>query len=365
MSLLRAGFRAACQTSGCVQRDLVIGGRGLRLRFAGPALVEPLSGALAHAEAASSVPAVATALLWDAASTGVPLPPVQWRACDLDDYGQSRGYRVRGWDRDGLYTLHDPGYGAITVFDLDSRTAIYATTDAAAVPVYERAAPLRTFLHWALSELGRHLVHAGAVGGPHGGVLVAGRSGSGKSTLALSCVESGFGYLGDDYVLLDVNAVPPVAHAIHSTAKLDPGGWPDRLPAAAHLGKDTLPAVAHPGMWQDLNRDTSDGGKAVLDVYRVRPAALRPSVPVRAVVLPRVRPGSPTYVRDASAGEGLRAVAPSTVLQHFGHGASGIETVAELMRRVPVYFIEFGSDIASAVDAVASLARGSQPRPQP
>lgn len=344
VSLLKAGFHAACRASGCVQRDLVIGGRGLRLRFAGSALVEPLSGALAHAERRIPVPPVATALLWDAASTGVPLPPVQWRARDLDDYGRARGYRVRDWDGERVYTaLNGLGCGTITVFDVDSRTGIYATTDAAAVTVYERAAPLRSFLHWALAERGRHLVHAGAVGGPDGGVLVAGRSGSGKSTLALSCVAAGLGYLGDDYVLIDVNAAPPIAHAVHATAKLDVDAtvWPDTL----------TPRV--------LRREASDSAKVVLDMYRHRPMALLSSVPVRAVVLPRARPGSPTRVRAASAAEGVRAVAPSTTLQHFGHERSGLATVAELMRGVPVYTIELGSDMASAVGAVASLMRSS------
>jgi hypothetical protein len=345
VAMLRAGFRVACRVSECVQRDLVIAGRGVRLRFAGPALVEPMSRALAHLESRtpSAHPAM-TGLLWDASSTGVPLPPVPWTVSDLDDHGQSRGYRVRGWDGERVYTLYDQDYGAITLFDVDARTAIYATLDAQAVPAYERAAPLRAALHWSLSEPGRHLVHAGAVGGSAGAVLVAGRSGSGKSTLTLSCVEAGLGYVGDDYVLIEMDG-GPTAHAVHATAKLSPegAGWLPTLSRAI------------------LARDFVDGGKAVLDLHRHRPASLLPSAPVRAVVLPRVLPGVRTHVRAASAAEGVRAVAPSTVLQHFGHGPAGMATVAELMRAVPVYVIELGRDMARAVDAVERLARGSGP----
>ncbi|MDX6512139.1 MAG: hypothetical protein QOE36_1643, partial [Gaiellaceae bacterium] len=54
-------------------------------------------------------------------------------------------------------------------------------------------------------------------------------------------------------------------------------------------------------------------------------------------------------------------VGPSTVLQHFGHGPAGISTVAELMRRVPVYAIDLGRDLGPAVDSVARLARGEAP----
>jgi hypothetical protein len=341
--MLRVAFRAACRTTGCIERRLVIGDRVVRLRFAGPALVEPMSGALAHLQAESSAPVAATVLLWDAASTGVALPPVQWAANDMDDHGQSRGFRVRGWDDERIYTLHDQDYGAITIFDLSSRVAVFATRDAAAVPLYERAAPLRVIFHWALSEPGRHLLHAGAVGGPSGGVLVAGKSGSGKSTLVLSCAEAGLGYAGDDYVLVDVSGEQPVAHALHSTVKLDPEGMGGR----ADLG---LAALA---------RDPTDSGKVVVDVARLLPEALVPSVAVHAVVLPRVAGGTETVTRRVSASEGVRALAPSTVLQHFGHGATGMATIAGLMKQVPVYRFELGRDMSSAVAAVARVAEGS------
>ena len=49
------------------------------------------------------------------------------------------------------------------------------------------------------------------------------------------------------------------------------------------------------------------------------------------------------------------------MLQHFGYGVAGMATVAELMRDLPVYALELGRDMASAVDAVARLARGSEP----
>jgi hypothetical protein len=209
------------------------------------------------------------------------------------------------------------------------------------VPAYERAAPLRAPLHWSLSEPGRHLVHAGAVAGAGGAVLVAGRSGSGKSTLALCCVEAGLGYLGDDYVLVDL-AGEPTAHAVHSTAKVDVRGLA-RLPALA-------PAI--------LAMDEVDADKAVLDLHRHRPDSLVPSAPVRAVVLPRVGGGTQARVHAASAGEALRALAASTVLQHFGHGAAGMATAAGLLRRVPAFALELGRDMDGAVRSVERLARG-------
>ncbi|MDX6511427.1 MAG: hypothetical protein QOE36_931, partial [Gaiellaceae bacterium] len=104
VSMLRTGFRAACGAAGCIEHDLAVAGRGVQLRFAGPALVEPMLGALAHLESRVPARASATVLLWDAASTGVALPPVQWAAAELDPRGQSRGAHVRGWDDARVYT---------------------------------------------------------------------------------------------------------------------------------------------------------------------------------------------------------------------------------------------------------------------
>ena len=68
-----------------------------------------------------------------------------------------------------------------------------------------------------LHRQGLLAVHAGAVSGPRGAVVVAGRSGQGKSTLVLGLVRRGFGLLSDELAILDPSdgRVHPYGRAIH------------------------------------------------------------------------------------------------------------------------------------------------------
>jgi hypothetical protein len=51
----------------------------------------------------------------------------------------------------------------------------------------------------------------------------------------------------------------------------------------------------------------------------------------------------------------LRALAPSTILQHADESAAGMAVMAALVRRVPAYHLELGSDIAAVAPAVRDL----------
>jgi hypothetical protein len=199
--------------------------------------------------------------------------------------------------------------------------------DLGTVPWWERAAPLRAALFWALGGEGRYLVHAGAVGDERGGVLLAGAIGSGKTTVALAALTGGLGYVADDYVLLDV-ADEPTAVSIYANAKLDDGHL-ERFPALASR-------VCHPPA-------SEAGEKAVLDVAGLLPGALRESLPVRAVLVPRVRGGRARLSR-VSAAEALLALAPSTVLQMPFDDGAVVASLAALVRRVPCFGLDVGDD---------------------
>jgi hypothetical protein len=223
----------------------------------------------------------------------------------------------------------------VTLVDCGRRVLLHRVRAVAAVPWWERAAPLRVALFWALRGEGRHLVHAGAVGDDRGGVLLAGASGSGKTTVALAALVHGLGYVADDYILLDA-AGAPTAISIYNTAKLDDG----------HVGRfgALAPGIRFP--------PPSDAGeKAVLDIARLMPGSLRESLPVRAVLVPRIC-GGRSRLRRASAAEALLALAPSTALQMpFGDRAV-VSSLAALVRRVPCFGLDVGDDVAEVAGGV-------------
>src|SRR5262249_46314207 len=90
---------------------------------------------------------------------------------------------------------------------------------------------IHTALLWALRARGFFDLHAAAVVPPRGGapVVIVGGSQAGKTTLTLAFMEAGFGYLGDDRVLL--------RRARDRTAPIVCS-----YPRAFHLGEETLRA---------------------------------------------------------------------------------------------------------------------------
>lgn len=79
------------------------------------------------------------------------------------------------------------------------------------------------------------------------------------------------------------------------------------------------------------------GAKAVV---RIPPARLVSSMAVILLVLPRI--GSPERIGPVARGAGLRALAPSSILQLPGYAPAAMRTLADLVRTVPV--VELVSD---------------------
>ncbi len=335
-----AAFRAATAGSGEVVRDITIGGVRIRLAFAGEPLVVPMSTAFRHLAAAVPHDVVDLHIgVWDTRSTGVQPPRFPWLATDVGRRGAITGFN----DSDVCTAFHgdlmdlSADFRSVSVMQRSLRAARFWVLAEDRVPWWERAAPLRTILHWGLRSPDRLLVHGAAVGAGGHGVLLAGAGGSGKSTTSIAALLAGLQFAGDDYVLVDLARDPVRAHSIYGTAKL--------TPASATL-LEGLPSVA-------VGRD---GEKAVLDVAAVHPDRLVADLALDAIVLPRVVAPGPTRLVRATAADALRALAPTTVLQLPPDGGSALGPLAALSRRLPVWHLELGGDPAAAVALVAGLS---------
>ena len=327
-----AAYREAVSAAGSeIEHVITIAGERLSLHFAGRGLVDQVMPAFAHLETGRPGGTAPSVRIWDSASTGVVPPPVPWRS---ERVRASVELRVR--IDAGIWGVFDAESDAMTVVDERSKRA-YVHAPGPALPWNQRAAPLRSALHWLLMAPRRHLMHAATVGAKRGGALIVGRGGSGKTTLALACMDAGLDYLGDDYVLLSMDE-PPLAHSLFATAKLTPDSFA-MLPGFHDC-------VAYPG--------SSDDDKAVLDVGR-RPGRIREAAPVSAVLVPRLTAHGPARVRGASGGVALLALGPSTIFQHPGRDAEAMKMMAQLVRMVPCYTVEVGPDPAVAARAIVRL----------
>jgi len=330
---LARAHSAAEDACGTVARSFRIGERMVELRFAGPALVTPLSAALAHLGCTPSRQADLTVCLFDSASTATPPPPRPWTNEQVRESGV-----VADFCNARFHTVYQVAARLLTVLDRDRRLAVCWTPDADDLAMPERAAPLRRLLQAWAADRGTLLVHGGAVGRSDGGVLVVGQGGAGKSTTALACLQSPLQYAADDYCLVDPGPRPWV-HSLYCTGKTDVTGLA-RLPFLA-------PMVS--------NRDRGIDEKALCALHDHVPGALTAGFPLRAVLVPRLTREPTTTVAPSSPGAMLHALAPTTVLLSPQTAARVLPVLAGLARRLPVYELAVGEDASTIPAAIVDL----------
>jgi hypothetical protein len=209
----------------------------------------------------------------------------------------------------------------IEASDTREGEAYYWTEDATHVDQSEQGAPLRSILSWWLAAHGLQLIHAGAVGHTDGGVLLVGKGGAGKSSTALSCLISGMGYAGDDYVAIESER--SYVHSLYNSAKV--------APEAADTFRAILPSAG-----------PSEGPKVLSFLNEFQPSAIRLGFPIRAILLPVLTNHPSTQLEPVSAGTALAAVAPSSILQLPGAGARAFEVMGRLVGEVPSYRLLLG-----------------------
>jgi hypothetical protein len=335
-SEMHQAFQLARVSAGRIDRCYRLAGYVVRLCFAGDALVPVFSPALSHLATAAAAPADLTICMWDSASTGVRMPPTPWR-----QHYAVRG-EVQGFNTARVYTVYDHQSCELSILDTTRNLAVLWVSEPGRIPYWVKGAPLRTILHWWMSSHGRQLVHGAAVGTSDGGVLIVGKGGSGKSTTALACLESGLLYAGDDYVLVSADPMPQ-AFSLYSTAKL----VPEQL--------DAFPRLA--GYVDNADRLVSE--KALFFINGARAVQLSAGFALKAVLVPRVTGIRDTILRKASPAASLLALAPSTILGHPRSGQAEFRFLAGLVKRLPAYVLECGTDLTQIPQAISDLLASS------
>jgi hypothetical protein len=292
----------------------------LRVRIAGEDLAARLGPALPAAAPAG--PPVATL----EAAAGGRREPAPWSPADVQP-----GEEVRGFTEGPRIAAVAPLHGTVSLYDRDRAHGTFWTRSTATLPDWESGSPLRHLLRWSLADHGLALLHGAAAGVPGGdGVLLLGAGGAGKSTTALACLEAGLAVAADDYCLLDA------AHRAH------------RLYAIGKLDARSLALL--PGLAALAGPPRGPHGKAHLDLGG-RYAA---SVPVRALVLPRVaaRTGRPEPIRGA---EVYRRLLASTLQQMPGRRTATLAALGGLVRARPAYELPVGPDLEAVAGRIAEL----------
>ena len=185
---------------------------------------------------------------------------------------------------------------------------------------------------------GRYYIHAAGIGTPAGGVLLAGKGGSGKSTTTLACLNSDLGILGDDYCLL-ADEPQPFAYSLYSVAKL--------------IGDDDLARFPHLAR-RVSNRQRAPGDKVLIPLHQCASDRMLTGFPVKAVLVPRVTGGTETRLRPINPSAALLALAPTSLMQ-FAGGADTLGAMARLVKRVPTFLLELGTDLGRIPPVIRRL----------
>jgi hypothetical protein len=168
-------------------------------------------------------------------------------------------------------------------------------------------------------------------------VLIAGKGGSGKSTATLACATNELFFLGDDYTLVGAEPEPRV-WSLYSSAKLNADAL-DWFP-------ELKPFVQHDGCAKE---------KSSLFLKGATLLRFAESLPIRAVLWPRITGRIETKLTPASSAALLLALAPSSILQTPGDGDSVLRALGRLVQSVPTFILEAGTDPAQIASAIKKI----------
>lgn len=322
----------------------VFAGRPVVIRTAGRQLAYRTTRAFAHLTGSVSIatPAGLQVHLWDETETGVSCAAgdstgeKEWIACGGTLSASPDGRYVTFRYRD-----------SVTCLDRHGRLMIGCRGNGSHLAGGEYSKPLLLMLSIWYYDRGVQLLHAGLVAREDAGVLLPGESGTGKSTTCLASITQGLLYLGDDFVGLESAADGSFrGHSIFNTACV----------AATNLYR--FPELET----RAVLSASPEEEKPILFLSEIHPQRLRPTVPVRSVVLVRIRQER-TEVRRATRPEALRAFAASTLHTVVPRpGRDALRMLGEVVERVPAYWLLLGPDIADVgpgMDEVLARATGS------
>jgi hypothetical protein len=276
---------------------------------------------------------------WDSESTALP---AMLAGCGVENC-HGEGY-ISGFNDLRFHTAIQFDPIILRMLDMEHRRALYWTPSARKLPQWEIGAPLRPLLHEWLSRIGLVAVHGGAVGGPNGGLFLAGAGGQGKSNIALACLNSELLYASDDYCFLSQSPHWTV-HSLYCTGKIA-----------------TCDLVRHPHLrGAESNPDRLDCEKALFFLSNRFSDRLVCEMPLRAIVLPRVIAQGTSKIVPVAAAAAYKAIAMSTIELSRRSGRSMLVKVAKLLRDLPCYEVQVGASIDEVPALLTQLLSGPSP----
>ena len=242
------------------------------------------------------------------------------------------GFNGQGYNgtlcQDDVQVFFQPWQTQIFLYSRSKKTAIYWVQKTEEVPWWESTFSFRILFHFWTRDLPAQLVHAGAMAKNGTGVLIPGKSGSGKSTSCLNLLRTGYDYLGDDYVWVEIGEQTKV-FSLYQSAKIEADNLHERF-------SDWIPYMSNPIDYLQQ--------KAIFDIKNLYPSAGISSSLIKAILLPKVAHQEKTEFEKANPTHALMAMAPTT-LHHLPHNRqSSYQKLMKISSALPSYHWHLGGD---------------------
>lgn len=183
-------------------------------------------------------------------------------------------------------------------------------------------------------------LHASGVQRAGDGWLFVGNRGCGKSTQTYNLVRQGWGYLGDDALLLRAEGDRVEALALRRDLMLDP-----------------TPAHAYPELARDGPPSSATSGKRRLRIGEMRPARMVDRCSPRFLIFPEIVSTAESTLVPLSRTEALmRLVAQSAVFTLDREmGARHLEVLSHLARQTLAVRLRAGRDLRECPERIAAV----------
>jgi hypothetical protein len=311
--------------------DYCLLGKRVRLRFTTQLLYNAITPALAHRQVEPLASPDLVVDIWDSHASGIHF--------EKPEVILNHRYDIPELNTENYFTLFNMKDSSFTMLNRSEGHAIWVIKDFHKLDTHViYTEPLLTLFQVWGTDQGATIVHAASVGYDNRAALLVGRSGSGKSTTAILCLRDGLQFLGEDYCIIQSNATPPYVESLYNTGKL------------ADWSTERLPEM-HPHI-----RFSADEvmDKTILSIYPGFQNQIVDRLPITAIIVPQVTQKDTTTWLPIPPATAMRGLAPSTIFQMIDTAnRKQFHSMAQLVRSVPTYGIQLGTDI----DHISSVVR--------
>ena len=232
-----------------------------------------------------------------------------------------------------LYTYFSTNDIQFQIINKNTGEAIVWCVSSQYLPPWEDTFPFRQILYAFFVGSEYCPIHAAGLGLNGTGVMLTAKGGSGKSTAALTCLQAGFEYLGDDFVLFNTRTLE--MHSLYNVAKVEP----HQLTFFKHLSTE----------WGAVNLPQE---KQKVFLYPGYQKQLVRKMKVKAILIPKYDANCNDSVLTAcSVSEVLLAMAPSTMFLLRADNRL-FRQLAEVCKSLPVYRFRTSSCLDSISEAL-------------